>query len=154
MSPTPHSSPKSNYGSIDNTTIGRTNSSSALNNQDPPGPIPLHPSIISLDVGPHAFRSSVNLQPPPQSLNPQRGSESSGFQPLVRANSHSHSSRHTGSLTSPLLRKFSPTATSDDGHSFMRYGEGPGIPGLNCPDSKIGGTKVAAPSKTDNLTEE
>jgi len=29
-----------------------------------------------------------------------------------------------------------------------------GIPGLNCPDSKIGGTKVAAPSKTDNLTEE
>lgn len=36
----------------------------------------------------------------------------------------------------------------------MRYGEGPGIPGLNCPDSKIGGTKVAAPSKTDNLTEE
>jgi hypothetical protein len=88
-----NSSPTPDYGSVndDNDKLNTTTSN---------GPIHLHPTLDSLDVGPHAFRPSNSASPMPQ--------DGHVFTQLRRNLSHSSSPRPSA-LTSPFLRKFSPS---------------------------------------------
>lgn len=118
-----------NYGSI--TTNG--------NKKKARPPIQLHASLESLDVGPHAFRSSSPL---PQDAD---------FVQLTRRSSSPHPQATL--LRSPLLRKFSHMVVADDdGNTNDLPSPLSNNPSLNVPilDDTTGG----AVAKNDASTEQ